>query len=64
MVSEGLNVAFLSGNSICGVIDILPSSDGRPGRIIERVGRFGSPRKEEIENGFPEEALFTKNGPQ
>jgi hypothetical protein len=63
MVSEGLNLAFLSGNSICGVIDIHPSIDGRPGRIIERVGRFGSPRKEEIEKGFPEEALFTKNGP-
>jgi hypothetical protein len=63
MVSEGMNLAFLSGNSICGVIDIHPSSDGRPGRIIERVGRFGSPRKEEIEKGFPEEALFTKNGP-
>ena len=63
MVAEGLNVAFLSGNSVCGVIDINPSSDGRPGRIIERVGRFGSPRKEEIERGFPEEALFTKNGP-
>jgi hypothetical protein len=63
MVSDGLNVAFLSGNSICGVIDIHPSSEGRAGRIIERVGRFGSPRKEEIEKGFPEEALFTKNGP-
>ena len=63
MVSEGMNLAFLSGNSICGVIDINPSSDGRPGRMIERVGRFGSPRKEELENGFPEEALFTRNGP-
>ena len=63
MVSKGLNLAFLSGNSICGVIDIHPSSDGRPDRIIERVGRFGSPRKEEIEKGFPEEALFIKNGP-
>jgi hypothetical protein len=63
MVAEGLNLAFLSGNSICGVVDIHPSSDGRPGRIIERVGRFGSPRKEEIEKGFPEEALFIRNGP-
>jgi len=63
MVSEGLNLAFLSGNSICGVIDIDPASDGRPTRIIERVGRYGSPQKEELENGFPEEALFTKNGP-
>jgi hypothetical protein len=32
--------------SIFGVIDIHASSDGRPGRIIDRVGRFGSPRKE------------------
>jgi hypothetical protein len=63
MVSEGLNLAFLSGNSICGVIDIHPASDGRPNRIIERVGRFGAPRKEELEKGFPEEARFTKNGP-
>jgi len=63
MVSEGLNLAFLSGNSICGVIDVNAASDGRPNRIIERVGRYGSPQKEELENGFPEEALFTKNGP-
>lgn len=60
---EGLNLAFLSGNAICGTVDIHPSSDGRPGRIIERVGRFGSPRKEELEQGFPEEAGLKKNGP-
>ncbi len=29
MVAEGLNLAFLSGNSICGVVDIHPASDGR-----------------------------------
>jgi hypothetical protein len=63
LVGEGLNLAFLSGNSICGVIDIHAAGDGRACRIIERVGRFGSPRKEEIEEGFPEEALFVKNGP-
>ena len=63
MVAEGLNLAFLSGNSICGVIDIHPASDGRANRIIERVGRYGSPAKVEIENGFPEEARFIKNGP-
>jgi hypothetical protein len=62
-VSEGLNLAFLSGNSICGVIDLSAAGDGRPDRVIERVGRYGSPQKEELENGFPEEALFTKNGP-
>jgi hypothetical protein len=63
LVSKGVNLAFLSGNSICGVLDINPSHDGRPNRVIERVGRYGSPEKEELENGFAEEALFTKNGP-
>jgi hypothetical protein len=63
MVKDGRNLAFLSGNSICGVVDIHPSGDGRANRVIERVGRFGSPRKEEVEKGFPEEALFKKNGP-
>jgi hypothetical protein len=62
-VADGLNLAFLSGNSICGVIDIHTAGDGRPHRVIERVGRYGSPQKEELENGFPEEALFSKNGP-
>ena len=41
----------------------MPRAMDEPNRIIERVGRFGSPRKEEVEKGFPEEALFTKNGP-
>jgi hypothetical protein len=62
-VAHGLNVAFLSGNSICGVTPLLPSSDGRPNRVLTRVGRYGSPQPEEIEHGFPEEALFTQNGP-
>jgi hypothetical protein len=62
-VSDGLNVAFLSGNSICGVAPLLPSTDGRPNRVITRVGRYGSPEPAELEHGFPEEALFTQNGP-
>jgi len=62
-VADGLNVAFLSGNSICGVAPLLPSTDGRPNRVITRVGRYGSPEPAELEHGFPEEALFTQNGP-
>jgi hypothetical protein len=62
-VADGLNLAFLSGNSICGVTPLFPSSDGRPNRILTRAGRYGSPEPAEIENGFPEEALFTQNGP-
>jgi hypothetical protein len=36
---------------------------GRGDRTIERVGRYGSPQKEALEQGFPEKALFTQNGP-
>jgi hypothetical protein len=62
-VAHGVNVAFLSGNSICGVVDVHPSSDGRPHRIIERVGRFGGFDDREADNGFPELRLLPKNGP-
>jgi hypothetical protein len=62
-VKSGLNLAFFSGNSVCGVTPLLPSTDGRPNRVITRVGRYGSPQREEIEKGFPEEAEFTQNGP-
>tara|TARA_Y100001934_G_scaffold131045_1_gene158916 strand:- start:1764 stop:2441 length:678 start_codon:yes stop_codon:yes gene_type:complete len=40
-IRGGLNVAFLSGNTCCGLLEIKPSSDGRPNRIISRVDRFG-----------------------
>src|SRR5438094_6628943 len=63
IVSAGSIPPFPSRNSKCAVINIHTASDGRANRIIERVGRYGSPQKEEIEHGFPEEALFTKNGP-
>ena len=35
----GVNLAFLSGNSISGVVELLPSSDGRPNRVMRRSGR-------------------------
>jgi hypothetical protein len=35
----GVHLAFLSGNSVSGVIELLPSSDGRPNRIVRRAGR-------------------------
>ena len=40
-VGEGLNVAFLSGNAVCGRIQHGPGNDG--GRSFERVGVFGPP---------------------
>jgi len=40
-IRGGLNVAFLSGNTCCGLLEMKPSSDGRPNRIISRIDRFG-----------------------
>ena len=44
-ITKGLNVAFLSGNTCCGRIDLRPGTDGRPNRVFSRVDRFG-PRDE------------------
>jgi hypothetical protein len=35
----GVNLAFLSGNSISGVVELLPGTDGRPNRVMRRAGR-------------------------
>jgi hypothetical protein len=35
----GVSLAFLSGNSISGVVELLPSTDGRPHRVMRRAGR-------------------------
>jgi hypothetical protein len=35
----GVNLAFLSGNSISGVVELLPDGSGRPNRIMRRAGR-------------------------
>jgi hypothetical protein len=42
-IQSGLNVAFLSGNSVCGRIRFAPDPRGRRDRIFERVGVFGPP---------------------
>ncbi|HLA58977.1 MAG TPA: N,N-dimethylformamidase beta subunit family domain-containing protein [Puia sp.] len=36
----GLNLAFLSGNAISGRVELLPSTDGRPNRIMRKINRF------------------------
>ena len=36
----GISLAFLSGNSISGIVTLSPSSDGRPDRIMRRAGGF------------------------
>jgi hypothetical protein len=47
-IAEGVNVLWLSANSVFGVTPFLPSSDGRPNRIIERVGHFAGLTDEEV----------------
>jgi len=63
-VQGGVNFGFFCGNSCCFVIDDLPGSDGRPRRVIERVGRYGGIRKGEepwmadLPREAPSEALL------
>lgn len=61
-IARGLNVAFLSGNSICGRIDPRPSSSGQPNRVFSRIDRYG-PRSEREIHDFPEMARFPWNSP-
>lgn len=42
----GVSLAFLSGNSVSGVVELLPSHDGRPHRIMRRAGRSFSGEEE------------------
>lgn len=51
-IANGLNVAFLSGNTCCGRIDPRPSSTGAANRIFGRVDYFG-PRDEAVFKRFP-----------
>lgn len=42
-IVNGVNVAFLSGNTCCGKIVLSPDTRGNPLRVFERVGVFGPP---------------------
>ena len=42
-IQAGVNVAFFSGNAVCGRILLSPDLTGRPARVFERVGVFGPP---------------------
>jgi hypothetical protein len=49
MRDAGVNVMFLSGNSVCWVSPFRASSDGRPNRIIFRGGPYGGEQPHAIE---------------
>lgn len=59
MRDAGVNLLFLSGNTICWVTPLRASHDGRPNRIMFRGGPYGAEndyaRRRQAENGpFPE----------
>lgn len=59
MRDQGVNLLFLSGNSICWVTPLRESSDGRPNRIMFRGGPYGGEndyaKQRQNEHGpFPE----------
>jgi hypothetical protein len=62
-VAAGVNVAFFSGNTCCGVIPFLPSTTGVPHRVISRIGQFGPIQEEAVKGGFPELRNLKHNGP-
>lgn len=45
---QGLNLLFLSGNSVSGIMYLDPSSDGRPNRITGRIGDGSFKNEEEL----------------
>jgi hypothetical protein len=47
-IAAGVNVLWLCGNSVFVVSPFSPSSDGRPNRILERVGHFAGLTDEEV----------------
>ncbi len=62
-IAAGLNVAFLSGNTCCGLTPLWPASDGRPARVLTRIDQFGPIQTPTVENGFPELLRFDHHAP-
>lgn len=48
-IGAGVNVLWLTGNAVFGVSEFQPSGDGRPHRIIERVGHYAGLTDDEVE---------------
>ncbi len=58
-IQQGTNIAFLSGNTCYFVTPQLPSSDGRPRRVLKRDGMYGGTRPDEAKMMGP----FPMDGP-
>jgi hypothetical protein len=61
-IADGLHVAFLSGNTCCGLIEFSPGRDGTPNRIMRRLDRFGPP--DDVGNKtFPDMKTLPRQSP-
>jgi hypothetical protein len=62
MRDEGVNLLFLSGNTICWVTPMRASSDGRPNRIMFRGGPY-SANNDYALNRIKKNGPFPEHGP-
>ncbi len=62
MRDAGVNLLFLSGNSVCWVTPFRPASDGRPNRIIFRGGPYGA-ENDYARNRQRDHGPFPEHGP-
>ncbi len=62
MRDAGVNLLFLSGNTICWVTPFRESSDGRPNRIMFRGGPYGADT-DYIRHRIKENGPFPERGP-
>ena len=62
MRDEGVNLLFLSGNSVCWVTPLRDSSDGRPHRIMFRGGPYGGENEYAL-NRRRDHGPFPEHGP-
>ncbi len=61
-IADGLSVAFLSGNTCCGLLEVMPATSGQPHRIIRRLDRFGPP-DEVGDKTFPDMKSLPRKAP-
>jgi hypothetical protein len=59
-INAGVHAAFFSGNSVDGVLEVLPNAAGAPNRTIGRIGKFGGPH---AESDRRQEKPWKRHGP-
>lgn len=60
-LSAGVHAAFLSGNSVDGVVAVLPNSAKVAHRAISRIGKFGGDRETERSKAYADK--WKEHGP-